>query len=66
MTLDSWGILKGGSIFWDGQGKMLSQKGHLRYQAVLFDACTLCERPVKELLNGERKSREYGCTNERF
>ena len=27
---------------------------------------TLCEQPVREILNAEQKSREYGCTKERF
>ena len=36
--MDWWDIPKGESIFWDGKGKMLSQDGHLQYQAVLLDA----------------------------
>ena len=36
------------------------------YGLILAWVCTLCERPVRELLNGERKSCEYGCTNVEF
>ena len=38
IALDLWDIPKGESIFRDGKGKMLSQEGHLQYQAVRFDA----------------------------
>ena len=36
--MEWWDIPKGESISWDGKGKMLSQEGHLQYQAVRFDA----------------------------